>query len=836
MCIRLFVHAQWNAAAFGIGLDNLGLYEISLASPGFGASANSFMDFVNVDEGNVYFGMLDNNEDNENENNNNENNNKDTIDERYMSNPNGIGSVHRYKDSGSGGFTPYHSRKAQANTKIQPYSELFVSYGSKWFIERQWRLGTIPVKGDHTLAELFYHKFYMKFLGGKQKLQKQKRTQKWKGIRTKNGSSTKRKQLIIEFKHKRNSNKEQTQTQTQTPRKKDNDDDYIFDENELELQELYKEFWNTVIVEEIRNHIYTESRVLAALPSQPYSKEYNELNRAFDNANNANNANGRNKNKKYSSESESDLYIKIKQSKMKRSPDWLKKHGVCADSIRIGISTIENKQAGHGAFTNTQFKEGDVIMSVPLIHIPNRTILDTYYIYDHEKYEKNNNDKNDDEKNNGNDENNEKNNDFELKIGNEPTGHQLLLNYVLGHRDSTMVLSPYGPGFQLLNHNQTLVNCKLQWASMDRSNHHPYLLTQNVDYIKTNHSTGSVLAFEVIATKSISKNEELFLNYGHEWEMAWNTHHTKNWVPVPGSDSYVSALELNTLSINEPLQEWKENEEEIDEDSNYKSKSSNSSPYPNNVRLMLNLAWADTEFRLEYGDDRIDHYIMWEDYRYVPVESIYLTPASTGGTTNGMRRNIPPVIVDDSQDNVMWEALTEEQKEKVLKHQGTGGHRPKAKPKIMNGKLIDQTLYTVVIAADEGDDDEDKRIIKNVPRRGLQFEDIAYTNDQFLSNAFRHDIRIPDDLFPDAWKNNKNENNKPIIITQEQQRQRSYSQLLQQQQQQQQQHETIDEEEEEEEDDHHHHDVVEDDDDEDNDDENGDDEDDDDELPSASDL
>ncbi|OEU08037.1 hypothetical protein FRACYDRAFT_196864 [Fragilariopsis cylindrus CCMP1102] len=633
----------WNAAAFGIGLDNLGLYEISLASPGFGASANSFMDFVNVDEGNV--------------------------------NPNGIGSVHRYKDSGSGGFTPYHSRKAQANTKIQPYSELFVSYGSKWFIERQHRLGTIPVKGDHTLAELLYHKFYMKFLGGKQKLQKQKRTQKWKGIRTKNGSSTKRKQLIIEFNHK------------------------------------------------------------------------------------------------HSSESESDLYIKIKQSKMKRSPDWLKKHGVCADSIRIGISTIENKQAGHGAFTNTQFKEGDVIMSVPLIHIPNRTILDTYYIYDHEKYEKNNNDKNDDEKNNGNDENNEKNNDFELKIGNEPTGHQLLLNYVLGHRDSTMVLSPYGPGFQLLNHNQTLVNCKLQWASMDRSNHHPYLLTQNVDYIKTNHSTGSVLAFEVIATKSISKNEELFLNYGHEWEMAWNTHHTKNWVPVTGSDSYVSALELNTLSINEPLQEWKENEEEIDEDSNYKSKSSNSSPYPNNVRLMLNLAWADTEFRLEYGDDRIDHYII-----------------------------------------------------------------PKTKPKIMNGKLIDQTLYTVVIAADEGDDDEDKRIIKNVPRRGLQFEDIAYTNDQFLSNAFRHDIRIPDDLFPDAWKNNKNENNKPIIITQEQQRQRSYSQLLQQQQQQQQQqHETIDEEEEEEED-HHHHDVVEDDDDEDNDDENGDDEDDDDELPSASDL
>jgi hypothetical protein len=824
------------------------LHEISLASPGFGASANSFLDFVNVNEGNVYFGVL-----NENENKQFNEANKNGIDANEYNNEyicNGSSALHRSKDSGSGGFTPYHSRRAAARQEIKPYQELFVSYGDNWFLDRQHRIGTIPVTGDHKLAETLYKRFYMKFLGGKQR----KRKHKLKGIRTNNANNTnknKRKQLNIEFKRKSN-NKRNVQIQTQTL--KNDHDEYGVDENELELRKLYKEFWNTVILEEIRNDIWTKSRVLAALPS-PYSKEYDELVSAFDN----------NRNKKNQDKQD---YIKIKQKKMIRSPEWLNKHGVCADSIRIGISTIENKQAGHGAFTNTHFNAGDVIMSVPLIHIPNRTILDTYYIYDYGGNTKSGGEDSttaeDEKKKDDESENNENEKDeYELQIGNEPTGHQLLLNYVLGHRDSTMLLSPYGPGFQLINHNQTLVNCKLQWASMDRSNHHPHLLKQSVEYIKTNHSTGSVLALEVVATKSIGKNDELFLNYGNEWEIAWNNHHNTNWYPVHGSNSYVSAIELNTQSIYEPLKEWKENENENEnenededeneneneneneEDSNHKKSSkskSSKSPYPNNVRLMFNLAWADIEHRIEYGDDSIDHYMMWEHYRYVQVAFIYPTPAATS-STNGMRRSIPtaPVIVDDGQNNELWEQLTEEEKQKVLSHQqitNGGQQHNKPKPKMMNGKLIDQTLYTVVIAADEDDEDGDgeQRIIKNVPRRGLQFEDIAYTNDQFLYNAFRHDIRIPDDIFPEVWKNNKQQNNsnnksKSIIITQEQQRQRSYSQLLQQQQQlQQKRHqETIDKEKKEEEDTYeedHHHEVTEED----------EDDDDDNELPSASDF
>jgi len=41
----------------------------------------------------------------------------------------------------------------------------------------------------------------------------------------------------------------------------------------------------------------------------------------------------------------------------------------------------------------------------------------------------------------------------------------------------------------------------------------------------------------------------------------------------------------------------------------------------------------------------------------------------------------------------------------------------------------------------------------DVPRDAFTYFNRPYTTDMFLANAFRHDIRIPDDLFPEAWRN-----------------------------------------------------------------------------------
>lgn len=57
-------------------------------------------------------------------------------------------------------------------------------------------------------------------------------------------------------------------------------------------------------------------------------------------------------------------------------------------------------------------------------------------------------------------------------------------------------------------------------------------------------------------------------------------------------------------------------------------------------------------------------------------------------------------------------------------------------------------LYTVV-------DYETNELFEDLPRIAFYFVDVPHTTDIALDNAFRHEIRIPDDVFPSAWKNAK---------------------------------------------------------------------------------
>lgn len=89
----------WNSGYFG--MTRLGIEEVDVASPGFGAAANSFMDFVNVQEEHAA---------------------------RYTV----PDDVHRAKDPEAGAFTYHHSRNSFADRHIRAGEELFVSYGDKW--------------------------------------------------------------------------------------------------------------------------------------------------------------------------------------------------------------------------------------------------------------------------------------------------------------------------------------------------------------------------------------------------------------------------------------------------------------------------------------------------------------------------------------------------------------------------------------------------------------------------------------------------------------------------------------------------------------------------------
>lgn len=49
--------------------------------------------------------------------------------------------------------------------------------------------------------------------------------------------------------------------------------------------------------------------------------------------------------------------------------------------------------------------------------------------------------------------------------------------------------------------------------------------------------------------------------------------------------------------------------------------------------------------------------------------------------------------------------------------------------------------------------EENRFIIFDLPRDGFNFRDALYSLDHSQRWAFRHDMRIPDELMPEAWKN-----------------------------------------------------------------------------------
>jgi hypothetical protein len=653
---------SWDGSV--VQVETEGRMTTDVASPGFFAAANSYMDFVNVVEGSATWSSSSSSRSSRNvaaeEASSSSNNNNDDDDELW----------HRSKDPGVGGFSLIHSRKGTALTKISAGSELFVSYGSNWyvcvcvssknttplrkvdavvkkksvgvyvcmahvvcvfvfwllwwlydtmqnvsllyrFLERP-KLGPIPIKGDHAKAQQLYLSY------------------KWNII-----------------------------------------DKYKATSSQADL--LHQEVWETFVLDSAWKR---NSRILAAFP--PLTR----------NNNNNNNNTTKNNMAVYNEMVHFKSLIDYKKRQMIRSPEWLNEHGVCADTLRIlQPSTI--RQAGRGVVADRFLAKDTIVLPVPLIPIPNRTILEM-----------------------------QRSSSVSTKNGSRrptttmtTTHYQLLLNYCLGHEESSLLLSPYGPGFSLINHNQTLANVKLQWADPERSNHHPELLQQPISslYQKNKSTSSRQLAMEVVALRDIVPGEELFLDYGNAWEAAWH-HHVRHWKPVPGADQYRSAEIMNQQNHLDTAFLLTEFEQLV-------------TPYPSNVALKFN------DFFLNPTS--------WSKKTGTTTTVVLDRPTTTITTTKWMDCDI-----------LQWRK----------DHTFRGG------PKI---------LYTIVVrypsttTATDGprttntNNNRAHQLVKDVPREAFQFVNRPYTSDMLLPNAFRHDIRIPDEIFPERWKNLKHQRDGP---------------------------------------------------------------------------
>ena len=187
--------------------------------------------------------------------------------------------------------------------------------------------------------------------------------------------------------------------------------------------------------------------------------------------------------------------------------------GICMDTIEIRPSTIPG--IGRGAFSKYSIPRGHVAAISPVLHFDRSqmSIVPQSIIHDEKEhtipliYRPNN---------------------IEYKGSQKILGQQLLLNYCYGHPLSNMLLLPYGPGVNFINHqSDENANVMIRWSDTK--------LTEAATTFRTNTpimelyeqpagTTKTNFMIEFVAIKDIFPGDEIFLNYGDDFSMTWDEH------------------------------------------------------------------------------------------------------------------------------------------------------------------------------------------------------------------------------------------------------------------------------------------------------------------------
>ena len=176
----------------------------------------------------------------------------------------------------------------------------------------------------------------------------------------------------------------------------------------------------------------------------------------------------------------------------------------------------------------------------------------------------------------------------------------------------------------------------------------------------------SGLVFDFIALRDIEKDQEVLIDYGKEWQDAWDQH-VRTWVPPAGSQEYMAAYELNN-DLDLVIQTFHE------------------ASYSDNLLLYVH---AEYRFMSGLKESPFDLYSCRVLDRYtVKDETMYM------------------VELFSAKDSA-------------------------------NDMTVVQYFNEVLFA---------------IPRDAFVFRDAPYSRDHQLRSSFRHEMMIPDDMFPDSWK------------------------------------------------------------------------------------
>jgi SET domain len=403
----------------------------------------------------------------------------------------------------------------------------------------------------------------------------------------------------------------------------------------------------------------------------------------------------------------------------RRTPEWIRQHGVCVEQLKSGPSTIAG--AGQGAFAQFAIAAGDIVVPAPLLQVIDRMALRIY--------NKNNN-----------------------KHSSNPDGtkngftEQLLVNYCLGHAESTLLLCPT-TNAALINHDRHRVNAAFRWHSSSSSSttSNSKYWNQTVDELWQGNGRG--LRMDVIALRDIQVGEEVFIDYGPEWESAWNEHvqrttSRKDVVVGPPRSSSMRTVEgLNAqMDIG-------------DEFLSHNLRTTTTAAMTESPGIMTACQYYTT------GDETHKNYqIANKDWRDLDDEELLRRYADR---ENGF---FSKQDYQHHYDRSHWPCTVirrEDNKNNKQAHNNKAVHLRHLDPTNGTTTASSSSLYLVRIHQHPHLDDTSweehdvPRFVRGYPRSSIHFFAKPYGSDQSRPGAFRHPIGIPDQLFPSAWKNQK---------------------------------------------------------------------------------
>ena len=515
----------------------------SIISTGFGAAINCMMPLVNVGDEN-YDG-----------------------EHAYELTLSGVAS----DSPGAGAISPMSGRRFAATETIEPFSELYASYGESYFLGRP-VYNFVPFDRHYIWAD----------------------------------------KLIKSFIDNLTSWREEDETQ----------------ESLIKDESFEGELWDFIV--QLRS-VWKRTRTMFALPGNS-STTIKELEELLDFGGSA-----------YQGYNDT---VKDKA--------WMEENGQCMDNIRHGISEIPH--AGRGAFANRFIPKGGLVAPAPLIHLPNRSSL---IIYDHMI---------------------EPDGSWARNVD-SPSHQQLILNYCFGHRDSSLLLCPYGYLNFYFNHNHKNPNAKVVWADKKRLRHPEWFDMPVSDW---GHEFHSGLALEYVALRDIEEGEEVTIDYGIEWESAWQAHVQNFDRPRRG---YRPAFELNKI-----------------------------------VDLRIPTAFEPIENQFEGVITFCRDYYFPKDSSFTPYQF-------------------------DSEEDLDQMADWHYTCRVLMRHDDNN----------YTVEIFHRKRWFGEFDTYERVEDKPEYLLFNVPRDAIFFRDKVYTRDHHQPWAFRHDMRLPDEIFPDIWNDSNNE-------------------------------------------------------------------------------